>query len=120
MPCGQLPRGEFAVFQLPAWANTPIGRELIAAIIASPPEGRPITDDWGTRDHRSFAGKVAGRLRRLHQEWTDREYSALNREFAILNRWDHQRAREILGVEDGNQLIERLLSESSEQHRRAA
>jgi hypothetical protein len=106
------------MLQLPEWARSQLASELIAAILADPPEGRPIRDDWGTRDHRSFAGKIAGRLRRLHKEWVEREYSQLSRKFAIYHKWDHERAREILSAPDGNQLIEQLLSQ--EQRRAAA
>lgn len=100
---------------LPSWANTPLGRELVAAILADPPEGRLIRDDWGARDHRSFAGKVAGRLRRLHKEWVERKYSHLNREFAISHVWNAAEAERILRMEDANALIERVLAEAVDQ-----
>lgn len=97
---------------LPAWANTPIGRALVQAILADPPESRQVRDDWGTRDWRSYAGKVAGTLRRLHDEWQTRELAKLDRTFAITGVWDDAASRAVLGCEDSNQLIERLLAEA--------
>jgi hypothetical protein len=101
-----------AVVNLPPYANTPIGRELIAAIIRERPEYRITRGAWieggGTR---SYAGKLAGRLRQLHKEWVEREYDALNRRFAVTHRWDADEAARILGTENGNQLIERVLTE---------
>jgi hypothetical protein len=99
---------------LPEWCNNPIGRELVSAIISDPPEGRLIRDDWGTRDHRSFAGKIAGRLRQLHTEWRQREFSKCDREFAITGVWNQRRANEVCGAPDSNQLIERLLAEAEQ------
>lgn len=110
------------MLQLPTWCETRIGRELISSIIAAPPERRTISHRLpsvfgGYPDGTtvSFTGKAAGLLRRLRQEWVQRELWALDQAFAITKIWDSTASERVLGCEDVDALIERVLAEAADQ-----
>lgn len=111
------------MIDLPSWCDNPIGRALVEQIIGERPSFRLSRGQWiEGGGQKSYPGEAAGQLRRMHKDFVEREYAALNRQFAVLNRWDHERAREVLGVENGNELITRILAETEQHHaeRRAA
>jgi hypothetical protein len=105
--------------RLPTYADNAIGRALISEIMAAPPESRLIRDDWGTRDYARYSGKPAALLRRLRSEWVDRELATLDRQFAVTHFWDEEASRAVLGTEESDALIQRLLGESAAQRRAA-
>lgn len=114
------------MFDLPSWANTPIGRALVAEVLANPPEARTIRHTLpsiygGYPDGTSttYVSKPASLLRRLHKEWLQRQYTRLDRQFAITGVWDSAEGRAIHDVEDANALIERLLAEQGAERRAA-
>ena len=79
-------------------------------------------DDWGTRDtprFRSYCRPDVSALRQLHKHWTEREFSALDRSFAITRVWNQTRANEVLGAETPDALIERLIAAAAEERRAA-
>jgi len=104
---------------LPRWADTPLGRELLAAIRREQPESRIIRDDWGTRDCPRFTGKLVSRLRKMREEWVDREMALLDQQYHATHRWDEEASRAVLGTEEADGLIRRVLAEG-EQRRAAA
>jgi hypothetical protein len=100
---------------LPQWANTRIGRACIAEIIANPPEGRLVRDDWGTRDQPEFNAwkrPDVATLKRLHREWKERELARLDQRFERTGHWDHDAANAIFRMEDADALIGRVLAEA--------
>jgi hypothetical protein len=104
---------------LPPYADNPLGRALIAEIIASQPDSRMIRDDWGTRDTEHYVGKPCSLLRRLRKEWVERNYDRLNRTYAITQTWDEAESRRILLCETADELIKRVLAERAEERRAA-
>jgi len=107
------------MMSLPRWADTPLGHELLAAIRRNPPESSLVRDDWGTRDCPRFTGKLAGRLRKMREEWVDREMALLDRQYHATHRWDEEASRTVLGTEEADALVRRVLAEA-EQRRAAA
>lgn len=110
------------MFDLPSWANTPIGRALVAEVLANPPEARTIRHTLpsvfgGYPDGTSttYVSKPASLLRRLHREWLQHQCTRLDRQFAITGVWDSAEGRAIHDVEDANALIGRLLAEQAGQ-----
>lgn len=107
---------------LPQWADNPIGSALVSAVILDRPEPR-------VRQHRlpsvfggypdgtsiTYSGKPAALLRRLRREWVDRHYALLDSQFAVTGVWDEAASRAILGCEEADALIQRLLAETAEQ-----
>lgn len=116
------------MLQLPPWCDNPEGRALIQQIIADRPEphsyaGRlpMIYGGYRSGPTTTYVGEAAGRLRRLFAEWQTREFSKLDREFAITHVWDEARSREICGAEDATALVTRVLRETERgAERRAA
>jgi hypothetical protein len=106
--------------ELPPYADNPLGRALIAEIIAIRPDSRLIRDDWGCRDTEHYVGKPCSLLRKLHREWLQRQYTRLDRQFAITGVWDAAEGRAIHEAEDANRLIKRVLREAGERRARAA
>jgi len=99
---------------LPRWADTPLGHELLAAIRRDPPESRIVRDAWGTRDCPRFTGKLVSRLRKMREEWVDREMALLDRQYHATHRWDEEASRTVLGSESADDLIRRVLVEGEE------
>lgn len=84
---------------LPAWANNPICRALIAAIIEEQPTCSAHRSDWGNRDIR-FLGSHAAELRRIYDSHFEQSFTVAEGDALGLNvRPDA--------------LIDRLLSEAS-------
>jgi hypothetical protein len=112
----------------PAWAQSKAARELITAILQSPPATYVRKENiFGPAEERFSAstpsGKLFCRLRRLHRDWHERQLRALDVQFHVSGVWDDQASRELHGVEDAQALIVRLLSErgaGEESARRAA
>jgi hypothetical protein len=46
----------------------------------------------------------------MHREWLQKEYTRLDRSFAITGHWDHLAGRAIHEIEDANALIARVLA----------
>jgi hypothetical protein len=61
-----------------------------------------------------FKGKAAGRLRRMHSDWLDRELAALDAQYHVTGIWDDEVSKALFHTEDGNQLVERVLRETAE------
>jgi hypothetical protein len=107
---------------LPAWCETLPGRELIEQIIAERPEPRVQSNRLpslygGHREPNTatYPCEAASLLRRLHRDWVQHELTALDRQFAITHIWDDDASHAILGAEQPDALIERVLSETAEQ-----
>lgn len=93
---------------LPAWADNADGRLLVEQIVAERPDYRLTLGLWiEGGDKRSYRGKAAGQLRGMFKAWRERE-------FARLDGSDRAAADAVLLTEDGNELIERVLRETSE------
>jgi len=112
--------------RLPQWCANPLGRALIAEIISQRPE--PVTINHrlpamygGYPDGASttYVGKPASLLRRLRSEWEEREFDRLNRAYASSKTWDEAASRAVLGAEEANDLITRVLGEQVTERRAA-
>jgi hypothetical protein len=105
---------------LPTWADNRDARRLLASIIADPPETRIRRDDWGSEEvYRTWKRPDVAALRKLHAQWQEREFAALDRKFAITGVWDQTASNAVLGAETPDALIGRLLGEAQGQRRAA-
>jgi hypothetical protein len=100
---------------LPRWALNEGARTLLEQVIAERP-------DWFLRCYDGsringetvFKGKAAGRLRRMHSDWLDRELAALDAQYHVTGIWDDEVSKALFHTEDGNRLIDRVLRETEE------
>jgi hypothetical protein len=101
---------------LPTWADNRDARRLLASIIADPPETRIRRDDWGSEEvYRTWKRPDVAALRKLHAQWQEREFAALDRKFAVTGVWSDAASKAVLGAETPDALIARLLGEAKRQ-----
>jgi hypothetical protein len=106
---------------LPRWADTPLGRELLAAIRRDPPatyvRSNRLPSVYGGYPgipEERFTGKLVSRLRKMREEWVDREMALLDQQYHATHRWDEEASRAVLGSESADDLIRRVLVEGEE------
>lgn len=105
---------------LPAWADTPEGRELVAAILRERPDFRITRGRWiEGGGARRYIGKTASALRRLHDETADRLFAEAEAAFKDGVPWEQAgaAANACLAM-PADALIEGVLSAPA--HREAA
>lgn len=99
---------------LPSWCDNAHGRQLIAAIVASPPDKRNYDNGCSKWGGWQYAGKTANALRRLYNaaltEICDRE-TALFRAGKDYGRV-HQELAALMNGERPDDLISRVLAEA--------
>jgi hypothetical protein len=118
-------REERLMRSLPAWCDTLVGREIIAALRRDPPETYirsnrlpSIYGGYPGIPEERFTGKLVNRLRRMREEWLERELAAFDAQFEVSGKWDDEASRAVFGSETADDLIRRMLAE--EEQRRAA
>jgi hypothetical protein len=99
---------------LPAWARSDDALLLLAHIIDAPPATFiRSADDWqGATERFTAKGcKPLAELRRMHREWEEREFAALDAQFHVTGHWDQDASNAIHRAEDADALVRRLLTE---------
>lgn len=102
--------------QLPIWASTSEARALLASIVADPPEIRVSRSDWGSVEvYRTWKRPDVTALKRLYEEWLDREFAALDAQWEVTGFWPEHDDNP-LAAERPDDLIRRLLREARDAH----
>lgn len=100
---------------LPVWALNTEGHALVEQVIAERPDYFIRRGAWveGGGEH-VFKGSTAGRLRAMHDDWLTREFAALDAQYHVTSFWDQEASNALHRIEDGNQLVERVLRETAQ------